>query len=480
MYEWQKKTKTRRISSQYAYKTDIILSFANGVRVAERVVQRKVTNQRRCVLGIDDAVIYPIVRTQSTETTVGLASIDFMQLTKITTRIVLPSKILRTINENSYYCGVSEDEDEDDNDKRPTQQLTAAYPRIRKSVNEDRTDHGTKYTLECEIEYEPDTNYATVLMHEDTLMDIMSDYKSKLVPDLLSLQKIFSCVVPKVQMWNCFDDNQTFLWAYKWNGIKAKFMCIGENAYIWPDAGEIYTDTCTVLDKTSGAGDNPLTLIRNMCMQVELMPDSIIIVEVVAISYFDTVHNPEPLINVRILNFLRSILYTRAGTPRITIGEKHLKVQTFHRGQLPKTYDTSCYDGLIIVQNDLLIKWKCPTIDMRYVGPGNRFSVAEKFITLPDSSFILDEGTDTKNDNRFSVAEKFITLPDSSFILDEDTDTKNNTSRIEPQLNAIYEVASNLKILRLRTDRRAASTEHEYRVFEKSLKLLNKSIIVDK
>nr|AHW98259.1 LEF-4 [Nilaparvata lugens endogenous nudivirus] len=165
-------------------------------------------------------------------------------------------------------------------------------------------------------------------MHEDTLMDIMSDYNSKLFLPDLSLQKIFSCVVPKVQMWNCFDDNQKFLWAYKWNGIKAEFMCIGENAYIWPDAGEIYTDTCTVLDKTSGAGDNPLTLIRNMCI-VELMPDSIIIVEVVAISYFDTVNNPEPIINVRILNFLCSILYTRAGTPRITIGRNISKYNHF-------------------------------------------------------------------------------------------------------------------------------------------------------
>lgn len=111
-------------------------------------------------------------------------------------------------------------------------------------------------------------------------------------------------------------------------------------------------------------------------------------------------------------------------------------VQKFHGDrQCPKTFQLDRYDGFILAQDRLLIKWKQPTIDARYLG-NNTFEVG-----------------DSKNPILFSL--------DAG----EQADDKCTE-------NSIYELSSKLSIIRKRIDRLLCSTTKEYELFVKSIKLL--------
>lgn len=516
MNDWMEFIGDRKITADYAFHVDSIVHFDNGLRIAERVVQRKTVNMCDHILGIYNGVIYPIVRTRAIETVGSLDDVDYLRINKITTRIILPNKQLKR-NPTVYDSCMSEDEWSDDDDRHTTASITdlhaRSFPRIRKSVNEERTEDGARYTLECEIEYPANTEHSDILMYEKQLMEQMQEYRGKLQADELTLQKIFSCVVPKVQMWNNFDKSTSYMWAYKLNGVKGKFMCIGDNAYIWPDAGEICTERCTLLADNGARTIVPncpdlngaLQSIRNMCIQVEIMNDSIVIVEIVAVSYFDAIYYPEPLVNVEMLTHLKHILCHDDSTPRVSVGNKPLSVQVYHESELPDSYDRTRYDGFIIVQNNLLIKWKCPTVDVCYVGSEDQLSDIDCDEPSGSQTNGIRHGMVTRRDNirngavargtrqlgrrsysadgtrdrelrtvrRVRIADCIVNLPDSVFTLDGE-------KRIEPKVGSIYELSSNMKILRRRTDRLAPSTRKEFNVFLKSVTLLNEQLTIDR
>lgn len=390
--------------------TDVILIFTNGSRLSSRTVQRKVVTEKKHVLGYLDGRFYPIRRTRATEETTNID--PTLSIEKAVHRLIV-----------NYDDSTEEDKlrlayhGDDANDR--------CKPRL--AYNKEEIENGVRYTLTCEVEYSHESSYDQITEYEERLMRKISSHfgRIQLTPDKLTLSEMFSCVMPKVQMWNCFDPHKRYLWAYKWNGVKAKFMCIGGHVYIWPDASEISTHGCL----------GNFTFMKHMCLQVELMEDRIVIVEVVAAAYYEEIYTVEPLTNVAILRHLNTVLSDSA----ITVGNKRLTVQTFYNTYLPERFDETKYDGFIIVQQDLTIKWKPPTIDVKCVGP-YEYTVGSK-----NQSVI-------------------IRLPEPT---DDDEDDE-----IVGVKGCVYEMSSNFKILRRRVDRMTCSTSKEYQAFLESIKLI--------
>lgn len=373
--------------------SDVILIFANGSRLSSRTVQRKVVTEKKHVLGYSNGRFYPIRRTKATEET---------------TNIDPTLSIQKAVHRLIVY------DDEHDRCK------------MRLAYNKEEIEDGVRYTLTCEAEYPHTSTYDQIVEYEQRLVQKMSPYFNRIqvTPDKLTLGEIFSCVVPKVQMWNCFNPQKRYLWAYKWNGVKAKFMCVNGHAYIWPDASEIYTEAYR--------GD--LTFMERMCLQVELMDDNIVIVEVIAAAYYEDIYTTEPLTNAEVLRHLHAVLTES----EVTVGDKRLTVQTFYNTYLPKHFDDSKYDGFIIVQEDLTIKWKPPTIDVKCIGPYKYMVGSTNQTTI-------------------------IQLPGPGELDDDIVGVKG----------CIYEMSSNFKILRHRVDRMTCSTTKEYHAFLESIKLIN-------
>lgn len=382
-------TGTRGIAS------DVILIFANGCRLSSRTVQRKVVTEKKHVLGYSNGRFYPIRRTRATEETTDID--PTLSIEKAVHRLIV----------------YGDDDDDEDCCK------------LRLAYNKEEIEDGVRYTLTCEAEYPHTSTYDQIVQYEQRLVQKMSPH-IQVTPDKLTLGEMFSCVVPKVQMWNCFNPQSRYLWAYKWNGVKAKFMCVNGYAYVWPDASEIYTQPYR--------GD--LTFMERMCLQVELMDDRIVIVEVIAAAYYEEIYTAEPLTNVEILRRLNAVLTESA----VTVGDKRLTVQTFYNTYLPKHFDDAVYDGFIIVQQDLTIKWKPPTVDVKCIGP------YEYTVGSNDQTVIIQ-----------------LPKPDGF----------NNQDEIVGVEGCIYEMSSNFKILRRRVDRMTCSTSKEYEAFLESIKLIN-------
>jgi len=195
-----------------------------------------------------------------------------------------------------------------------------------------------------------------------------------------------------VQTWNAFDKGQRYRWAYKWNGIKAKMLCTDRNnTYLWPDADQISViDFVRVGEQTpSEQLDRFYDLIRNVCIQVELMQDYMVIVDVIAASFYDEIYSSEPCTTVSVLRELHRVLGTSRGTRDTHIrvrgivpsarlshngenGTYSLRVQRFYDSHIPDSFDTTLHDGFIILQNNITVKWKYPTVDVKYLGTDSR------------------------------------------------------------------------------------------------------------
>lgn len=378
---------------------DVIFLFDNGTRLSQRRMERKSTISTKRVLGFFDGHIYPILRTVANEELIDVD--EFARVCRATHRVV------RKL-ENG----------------------------IRVSYNKEECEKGERYSVEYEIEYDESTAYDEIIKLEKELMRVAHIDGHFDITMSMSLENIFACVMTKVQMWHYFDDSKPYLWAYKWNGVKAKLMIDqnGSTAYLWPDAGNI--------SAVPFRGYHPF--LKNLCLVVELMDDRVVVLEIIGSRFSDNqIYVTEPIINVEILNYLHELMFppvaaassaSSSGSANANnnimsstmfIDNKPLIVQKFYAAPKPDNYDARLHDGIIIVQNDSIIKWKVPTIDVKCIGPYT-FAVANK---------------------TFKLSEHGIK-------------------------DAIYEISPMYKIIRRRTDRIACSTEQEFKVFTESVKLL--------
>uniref|UniRef100_A0A0C9R7Y1 ISN1_0 protein n=1 Tax=Fopius arisanus TaxID=64838 RepID=A0A0C9R7Y1_9HYME len=356
---------------------DIIILFKNGVRLSRRRLEHKITLTTRNILGFHRGVSYPIVRTTAHE---ELASHPPLQ-----------------------------------DIERMTHRLVKFVGQVRQTYNKEECEKGERYTLEYEIEYPGDTSYTEILRLESEMMDCAVQHKHFAAAQAMSLENIFACVMSKVQMWHCFDDKQLYHWAYKWNGVKAKMMVQRDEdiAYLWPDAGVIKTQRF----------EGDVEVFANLCLLVEIMEDRVVIIEVIGSSFDGRIHTTEPRTNIEFLDHLNDSVSRCDGT---RIGGKSIVVQAFYPPPKPDRYDEQLHDGFIIVQNDIIIKWKIPTLDVKCIAPFT-YSAANR-------NFYLD---------------------------------------LEGEVDAIYEISSSHKILRRRIDRIAPSSAEELETFLTSTELLN-------
>lgn len=355
---------------------DVVFIFSDKKRLSERLFQKKITKSKTYILSLYNNKMYPLIRTQSIETLTSISSIDVERAT------------LRKIifKEN----------------------------RFRITFNKEEADYGVHYTCCGEVEYDEETSYTTIIDLEQLLMSYMEKWHHFIKFEHLTLENLFKCSAPKIQNFACADLNQPYYWAYKWNGIKAKMLYNDGMLSLWPDANDIQIQKI----------DIPLN-IDFMCLQVELMTDRIVIVELIATFYNGNIHTVEPKTNRQ---FLKQ-LYREIKNHKIIINNLPVMVQRFKKNPLPDKYTVNIHDGFIISQNNLLIKWKIPTIDVKYVQ-------------LPNKTYGF-------------VIDKKIVI-DGIKIL-------NFTEPL--QENAIYEIDCNLDIIRRRIDRKGPSLHDEYLVF---------------
>jgi hypothetical protein len=372
------------------YEIDVIFLDDSGLRLSGRCVQRKVTTFTRHLINFHKGRWFPIKRTISEEEMVNVT-----QMLKV---------------------------------KKCIHRLQRTTPNgIRITYNKEETNDGCRYNVKYEIEYPENSMYDVILENEQKLVEQVMKDGYKIARSKMDLTNIFSCVMTKVQMWHCFDVKKDYLWAYKWNGIKAKLLIADKTnvngtssdgecsnvkeAFMWPDAKDIVVDQCY------GENYEP---VLNFCFLVEIMEDFIVIIEAIGALIDGIIYTTEPKTNTAVLAYLNEHV------PNLRIGNKQVRIQKFFPPPLPNTYDSSNFDGFIIVQDDMIIKWKIPTIDVKCIEP-YKYKVASKIIQL---SFAGDVGD-------------------------------------------IYELSHKYEIIRKRNDRIAPSNEQEYNMFLKSIEHLN-------
>lgn len=368
-----------------AVTNDVILIFADNSRLSQRQMQIKTTTDKTFILAQYSDKMFPIIRTKSNEVLTTLSTID----------------VVRTTFRKILY--------QSDN--------------FRISMNKDEAEYGVRYLFCGEVEYTENTTYDNIVKLEEMLMSHMKNYHSFIKFEPLTLQDLFMCTAPKIQNFAIANLNEPFFWAYKWNGVKAKMIYCNKTLSFWPDSQDVQIEEIEL----------PLN-IDYMCLQVEIMDDRIVIVELIASSYDGNIFTTEPRTNLKFLSRIQNELKNK----EIRINDRKLMVQRYYSNPLPPSYDQSLHDGFIISQNDLLIKWKAPTIDV-------------KWTQLPD--------------------KKFYFVVDTKHIIQG---IKIPPAFEEPKLNAIYEIDAMKMILRERSDRIAPSTMDEYMMYEDMVAKLQK------
>jgi len=151
--------------------------------------------------------------------------------------------------------------------------------------------------------------------------------------------------------------------------------------FLWPDADAVHTKKYT--------GD--LSMLHSVNFQVELMSTCIVLIHGISVSFFNTVYVIEPYTSVALLEYIKPALAKNPVTVQSVCGKYlPLRVQEFFDSPKPTTFDDAYFDGFIITQDTMLIKWKQPTVDARYVGDGV-FQIGHRSNMV---DFRLDDGED--------------------------------------------------------------------------------------
>lgn len=378
-------------------KSDVIFLFKTInnqiVRLHERILEKKTTLSSKRIFGLcpESFSQYPIVRTTANETRVSLRS-DEYTIIRVTHRL-----------------------------------LTFTDDGVRVAFNKEETNDGERYHIEFEIEYPESSTYHEILECESKLMLVADSYEPRLSASVMALETLFSCIPNKPQMWHCFVGDRPYVWGYKINGVKAKLMFLDDGtAYIWPDAGnvsclsfKIYGDDASIVQ----------SILQNLCLLVEVMNDHLVLLEAIGGEFNKKTYTLEPQTNLAFMKKLHEYSFTIDTTDVATNVTKHIILQEFYKPPMDLHFnDTNDqYDGLIIVQDDLIIKWKLPTVDVMCVD-GNVYSIG---------------------------------------------DSTTLTLNFEGVSGSVYELSATNQILRLRTDRLASSNQQEYDVFLKSIAFLS-------
>lgn len=381
-------------------KIDIIFLFKTIndqiVRLHERRLERKTTLSSKRIFGLclESFNHYPILRTTANESGVCLRPDEY-------TIIRVTHRLLTFVNDD-----------------------------VRVSFNKEETNDGERYHIEFEIEYPESSTYHEILDYESKLLRVADSFEPRMSASVMALETLFSCIPNKPQMWHCFVGDRPYVWAYKINGVKGKLMLLDDgNAYIWPDAGNVARLSFRI------HGDDAsivLSILRNLCLLVEIMDDHLVLLEVIGGEFNKKTYTLEPHGNLNFMKHLHSFSFAIDTTDPTTAINKPIVLQEFYDPPMDLQFNDrdDRFDGLIIIQDDLIIKWKLPTVDVMCVE-GRVYSVGNS------TTLTLD---------------------------------------FEGVAGSVYEMSSTNEILRLRTDRLASSNQQEYDVFLKSVAFLESDI----
>lgn len=391
---------------------DVIINYNNGARLSTRRYECKKTLSKDRIAVFHNKCFYPITRTNSTEEPLGKSTL-------------IGSIVKGAIR----YFNVT----------TPSADDSIKYVRMRQSVNKAENVHGVMYFLASEIEYNINIEYEEMLQVEHFMLETNKEFiHEHMATDALDRDDsckndMFISTAPKIQMWSQFNVEESYKWAYKWNGIKAKMMIKDGVMCLWPDSMPIKTHTFSTKNDNPYDFDIAVKNLGKINFQVEIMPTSIIIVHVLSVSYQKKVHLIDPYSSIDFLDFLR-IKLPEIHVNFITLDESsqkmRLRFQRFFNPPKCNTFNQEKYDGFILVQRSMFIKWKQPTIDARFLG-GSLFEVGNGNNII---QFRLQSG-------HLSECKK----------------------------DKIYEISSDLKILRHRIDRLFCSTYKEYQMFINSI-----------
>lgn len=410
---------------------DTVTLYGQNFRLAGRSFELKTTDNQQHVAMFYRGKFFPIVRSDSSEQRLPLPKTldEIMPITKSLYRFTITKR---------YNLDKVNDDDDDDAGVSTEKSSVSGYSKLlncRLSYNSEEDGSGVFYHLSCEVEYCLDTTYEECIRYENRMfLDFFEYFKDINVPmDSQSLNDLFACVAPKVQMYSCFDPKEDYLWAYKWNGIKSKFMINSENrVLLWPDTAD---------QKSLFISGNPEP-IKHINFQAEIMPDSIVLVHAISASFFGKIYTIEPYTSVSVLNYVRDLMKHVVVHDPNPYRDYKLVIQKFYPAPKPKYFDVSKYDGFILAQKTLFIKWKTPTIDAKYAGLG-----------------VFEIG-------HYGPGGQII-----KFTLDAE---QTKLALAECTVGNIYELSAKLSLLRERNDRLICSTLAEYEVFIKNVKLLEK------
>lgn len=342
---------------------------------------------------------------------------------------------------------------------------------IRVTYNKIVCDAGTKYTVAYEIEYAPGSPYDQVRECEQRLIQCYLERRNLDRPDgefppaePMNSAAMFECVMTKLQNWQCFDANVPYRWAYKWNGVKAKLLLREIEPSDDGGTGQItagvfyWTDLMTVesrsLQLSAAIAAPALALLRNVCCAIEIMDDRIVLLEAIGTRANGQIFNTEPQTNWEFLRALREIC---AGTT-VTLAGKPLEIQQFFDPPKASDYDRRLYDGLVIIQGPLIIRWKVPTTDVKCVLDTARPAGSKRKSSTP-----ADPATATAAAESNRTRSRTYRTGNGDIVVAD----------IAGEPGTVYEMGPGNTILRSRIDRLAESSAGEYQAYLRSVHLLS-------
>lgn len=379
------------------HKHDIIFLIKTNisdcaVRLHERNLQTKTTLTSKQIFGLSQKTFnqYPIVRTTANE---ALTTMKFDESTVVRAT----HRLLSFVRQN-----------------------------VRVSYNKDETNDGEKFYIEFEIEYPSSTIYKHILQYEQKLIDVADEYPHRVPATVMALETLFSCIPNKVQMWHCFDESRPYLWGYKMNGVKSKLMFLENNqVYLWPDAGNV---VCLKYNIYGPDATDIMQMLKYLCLLVEIMDDRYVMLEIIGGEFMKKTYVLEPQSNLAFLSVLHTKNFAITIVDDDRASEKPMTIQNFYTPPMDVQFSSKNddIDGLILIQDDLVIKWKIPTVDVLCID-----------------EYVYSVGSNT-------------TL----------------TLTFKGIAGSVYEMSADNTIIRQRTDRLASSNEQEYNVFLKSVSFL--------
>lgn len=254
---------------------------------------------------------------------------------------------------------------------------------------------------------------------EAKLLQNVLRYQYHIKHDPILIDDLFYFASRKIQNFSSVDLDKPYKWAYKWNGTKCKFFVDNECFSYWEDLREIKKINV----------DWQIPQMESLCFQAECLQNSIVIVEVLGFKFSGKFYSTEAQTSIEFLANIRTVLANHV----LKVGTRSLLVQEFQKSPMPHEFDLTLNDGLLILQNQKLHKWKYPTLDVQCLQRANQ---KPKFIV----------GNKTVVDVKHSASVNY----------------KNNV---------IYEIDPDRTILRERTDRLAPASMVEFEAFVRDCSL---------